>query len=319
MTRSLPSFRICARLGLATLLATALSAQKLSVPVDGDRSLQLYDLSALRPDGEPGDGSGPGERECAQAAELVRQFVAPTLRDGDDVRGLGGRWIAVLADAERTAAVARLFDAARRHRNDLLHVEVRLFTVAAAAFQQHLRDQLVEDASKPRGERLVPAADAAAFLASVQATGAAELSAPRLTVRPLQLATFVVGDTVAYVQDFQVTHDGGRTLADPIVDTVFSGTRSEVCATFLPGDHIGLNCSLLLQEVERPIPEVETHLAGSTVPLKIQLPKSRSVRLTTVAEVDPGALITIAAPQRDGNYLLAVVTATVDTPAAGGR
>jgi hypothetical protein len=64
-----------------------------------------------------------------------------------------------------------------------------------------------------------------------------------------------------------------------------------------------------LQEVEKPIAEYKTTVAGTTLPVTIQLPRLTATRLTQAAVLAEGSLEVLAARKLDGSWLLALVSA----------
>jgi len=310
----------------AALTTGALSAQRMPIP-DTEQLLRLFDLRDLIRDGSPGvDLMLKGDRApfdataSERAARMLRNFVDPPLRPGDDLKAIGEHRIAVLADAERVASVERLLTAAKKHQKDLLTIEVQLLDVPAAKFRKFLQEHLTEVPGKgehgkakgPSTFQTVFGKEAAKlFVATCRKIDGAEmLAAPLVSVLPLQKAEVSVMNQTAYVKDFTVQRtDDNEVLADPVVDVVWSGHRAEICATFLPGGRIGLSCDVRFQELQRPIPEVEVKLVPGTKGATIQIPRTSGVRLANVAEIASGSMVTLAAQRVDGNYILALIKA----------
>tara|TARA_R110002096_G_scaffold43169_1_gene116279 strand:+ start:238 stop:1182 length:945 start_codon:yes stop_codon:yes gene_type:complete len=296
---------------LLPLLATTsmLAAQRMPMP-DG-RILQLFDLRETQHGGA--HKLAPMKHDAGKhAASMLRHFIDPPLRDGDDITAIGNHWIAVFADEQRIASVDRLFHAAKQHRNDLLTIEVKMLDVSADKFRKHLLPQLdkIERKAGTTYETVVDKPKAKKFLTSCETAATTVLAAPLLSVLPLQKAHIMVGNETAYVKDFTVQRAGDAVIADPVIATVWDGHKSEVCATFLPGGRIGLTCDVNVQELLRPIPTVETVVVKGTKPVTIQLPRLSGVRLANVAEIAAGSLVVLAAKRSDGNFLVAVIKAS---------
>lgn len=290
------------------LLPARLPAQRM--PMSDGRILQMFDLRETQLDG--GSKMSPVKAGDSQrAASMLRNFIDPPLRAGDDITAVGLQWIAVLADEPRIASVERLFQAAKQHRNDLLTIEVKLLEVSSAKFRKLLLPQLltVERKAGTSYESVIDKPKAKQFLISCQAAATSVLAAPRLSVLPLQTANITLINETAYVKDFTVQRAGNSVIADPVISKVWDGHKSEVCATFLPGGRIGLRCDVNVQELHRPIPEVKTVVVKGTKPVTIQLPRLSGVRLANVAEVAPGSLVVLAAKRSDGKFLVAVIKA----------
>ncbi|MFN3244931.1 MAG: hypothetical protein ACE37K_25745 [Planctomycetota bacterium] len=316
----------CLRLLPALLTATvmlppSLSAQRVLVP-DTDQQLQLFDLRDLIRDGSPGvelmlkgDRSPFDATASERAARMLRQFVDPPLRKGDDLTAIGEHRIAVFADAERIASVERILTAAKKHQKDLLTIEVQLLDVPAGKFRKYLREHLTKVEAKGDGastfQSVFGKEAAKLFLATCdKIDGAGKLAAPLVSVLPLQQAEVSVVNQTSYVKDFTVQRsDANEVVADPVVDVVWSGHRAEVCATFLPHGRIGLSCDLRFQELQRPIPEVKVNVLEGALPVTIQIPRTSGVRLANVAEVTPGSVVALAAQRLDGNFLVALIQA----------
>ncbi|MCK5944228.1 MAG: hypothetical protein KAI24_19735, partial [Planctomycetes bacterium] len=302
-------------------LALALPALAQRMPVEKTRQeLQLFDLREiigpartgpdLRLQAEPPTFE---RAELERAAQMLRRFADPPLRPADDLRAIGDHWIAVLADAERIAGIERILTAAKKHREDLLTIEVQLLDVPAGDFRKFLQEHQTEvaRADGPSSFQSVFGEEAAkVFLATCKKIGAPPLAAPRISVLPMQAADIAVVNQTAYVKDFTVTRtDDDEVIVDPIVDVVWSGHRAEVCATFLPGRHIGLACDVQFQDLQLPIPAVEVDLVPGAKPVTIQIPRTSGVRLSNVAEVAPGSVVALAARRLDGNFLVALIKA----------
>lgn len=307
-------------LAAMALLATAsfcapLAAQRMAIPTDPQRELRLFDLHRIY-QGADGRPSDMGEQTRARIAEFLRPFVQPALRDGDDLEVLGGRWLAVLADAERTASVDRILQAAQQHRDDLLQVEVRLFEVEPDAFDEGLRARLVAvgEAAERSYEAVLPREDVAGFVETCEKIGGNQLQAPRIAVRPLMAADIRTETQISYISDFRLEKAGDAMVANPIVETTWDGVRSTTMATILPDGLIGLSCSVHVREVQRPMPQAEVQLLPDVAPATVQLPRASGVRLQNTAQVHPGSLVVLAGLQSTGDYLVALVRADVVRP-----
>jgi len=295
---------------LASIAAVAAApAQRMMVPDEAGRMLQLFDLKKAHADGDEIELT---REAAAQAAEMLRSFLQTPLTDADDIRAVGKRWIAALGTAEQIAEVERMFDAARKHRDDLIEVEVRLLQVKPDMFAQHLRQHLTatdrEDAVT--FESVIEPKLAERFAAAVERTECEHMFAPKIASMPLQPTTVSVKQQRAYVKDYEVTAQGNGVIADPIVGTVWEGNQSELCATFLPNGNIGLRCDVQVQELMKPIAEAKVDIIKGGQPVTIQLPRTTGVRLRSVAEVAPGALVVLAAQRQEGDFLVAIVKAT---------
>src|SRR5262249_25676956 len=135
----------------------AAPAQKLPLPGDPERCLQLIDLGPLAP-GVPGNApaeppaADSGQPSPAGLAPLVRSLGQPPPQAGDAAQVLGGRWLAVLASPQQGAAAERLVREALRRRDELITATVTLAEVDAALFDRLLAP-LLPAAPAPGGTR----------------------------------------------------------------------------------------------------------------------------------------------------------------------
>lgn len=304
-------------------LGSQLRSQRMPIP-DSEQLLQLFDLRDLIRDGSPGvDLMLKGDRSpfdataSEQAARMLRPFVEPPLRKGDDLKALGEHRLAMLADAERIASVERILTAAKKHQKDLLTIEVKLMDVPADKFRTFLEEHLTEVRADEKGDaastfQSVFRKDAAKLFVATcrKLEGVNILAAPLVSVLPLQRAEVALVNQTSYVKDFTVQRtNADEVLADPVVDVVWSGHRAEICATFLPGGRIGLSCDMRFQELQQPIPKVEVQVIDGAPPVTIQIPRTSGVRLANVSEIEPGSVVTLAAQRLDGNYIVALIKA----------
>ncbi len=306
-------------LAVALSLPTLLTAQKLPLADHGDRQLQLFDVLELLGNADPSAPAPnaapePQPKQLQALGEFLRNFVDPPLGSRDDLQPLAGRWLAMVGTAAQIASVERLLATAKARRAEWLEVEVRFIYMSAKAFNLALRDKLVgvERGTTTTHEMVFPAARAKVLLAQIIAAGAEVHESPRLTVWPLQNATMSVINQTAYVKDFTITAKDGTFIAEPVVGVVWDGVKADVVACFEPDGTIGVSCDVQCQEVVRPIAEFQTTLPGTTLPAKIQLPRTHGVHLRQVAHVRDGELLVLAAPRADGDYLVAVMTAGTD-------
>jgi len=295
---------------LATLLVADIApAQRLVMP--GDRILQMFDLRMTR--NEKMHGKQPMFGSTSdEAVTMLRSFIEPALRKGDDIKAIGPHWIAVLADEQRIASVDRIFQAAKKHRNDLMTIEVRLLDFKKDVFQKVLAESLVkvERGDVTTYESVIEKDEARAFAKRCLSTANKSLAAPKLSVMPLQQANVSMVKTVPYIKDFTVERSDTAVIADPVVGTTWEGHKATMLATFLPDGRIGLSCEVQIQELHRPIPKAEITVVKNSQPVTIQLPRTSGVKLANVAELSPGSLVVLATERRDGTFIVAVVRAT---------
>lgn len=95
-----------------------------------------------------------------------------------------------------------------------------------------------------------------------------------------------------YVRDFDVEVAQAAFIADPKVDVVQDGIVLDVQPTILNDrKYIILNLSPTVAELQRPIPTFTTSLAGSTLPVTLQLPNLTVTNFATTVKVPDGGTV----------------------------
>lgn len=312
----LPSLLLCA---FTTL---SLPAQDVPLPDGTGRLLHVFDLHRVRP-GAPGEPAEPRADTAAAAAaagetaqrlaEVLRQHVEPPLGVGDDLAVLGGRWLTLLGSARQIHSLERLLAHTEQQRDALVTATVRLARVPDATFQRQVRLELVPRQDEPKTFEAVLSPAAAGRLERLlrSAEGAEIVAAPRLTVHPLQRASLSLLEPISYVRDFTLERHGDRVIADPVVGVVEDGVRAELCAVPLADGTIAVHCDVVSQQVQQPIPSFETDL-GVSAPVTIQLPRTTGVRFRQAAVLASGQVVVLASQQVDGDWLLALVEASLE-------
>lgn len=312
--------------GTLLLLAAMLTAQKVPLPDGSGRQLQLFDLRLLGdpPDlaaarmaapGKPDPKAVPPMAPGPQAiADLLARLVEPALGAGDACQVLGERWLAVLGSPAQIASAERLFQLAVERRDRPIAVQIRLLQVGDKAFVDSVKPHLIEVVREERRsfESVLEAQGAKDLEAALGGLKEARsIDAPRLSVIPLQQGHVAVIDQTAYVRDFDLERKGGTVIANPIVDTVWSGNVTNVCVTCLPDDTIGLSCDVAFQEVQKPIQTYDTKVGGGIV--TIQLPRVTGTRLRQTAVLAKGSLVVLATQKVDGDWIVALVRANAES------
>lgn len=296
--------------------SVSLPAQKLLLPADPGRIVQVFDLGAP----EPGPaqklavpGAPPQETVDSQqrTTDLLARFVKPPLGSGDDLRVLGGRWLTLLGSAEQAASLEALFAVAAKHRTTAITLEMRFLDVKADAFAKDWAARLrpVEGSDGKRHEQVLGKDAAVALLTDLTQMQADQMQAPGITVLPLRVASMSTSNQTAYVKDFRMIERDGKTIAEPIVDVVTDGLDAAVCATLLADGSIALAADVLWQELQRPIPVFTSKVGAAGVPLQIQLPEVHGLRLQQTAAIADGGMVVLASQKADGSYLVATIGA----------
>ena len=96
----------------------------------------------------------------------------------------------------------------------------------------------------------------------------------------------------AYVRDFDVEVAQAAFIADPKVDVIQDGLVLDVQPVILHDrKYILLNLNPTVAELQRPIPTFTTSLAGSTLPVTIQLPNLTVTNFATSVRVPDGGTV----------------------------
>jgi type II secretory pathway component GspD/PulD (secretin) len=96
----------------------------------------------------------------------------------------------------------------------------------------------------------------------------------------------------AYVRDFDVEVAQAAFIADPKVDVIQDGIVLDVQPIILNDrKYIILNLNPTVAELQRPIPTFTTSLAGSTLPVTLQLPNLTVTNFSTTAKVPDGGSV----------------------------
>jgi type II secretory pathway component GspD/PulD (secretin) len=96
----------------------------------------------------------------------------------------------------------------------------------------------------------------------------------------------------AYVRDFDVEVAQASFIADPKVDVIQDGIVLDVQPVIQQDrKYIILNLTPTIAELSRPIPTFTTSLAGSTLPVTLQLPNLRVTSFATTVQVPDGGTV----------------------------
>lgn len=113
-----------------------------------------------------------------------------------------------------------------------------------------------------------------------------------LSVQNRQRGHVAVINQTAYVRDFDVEVAQAAFIADPKVDVIQDGIVLDV-QPVIQNDrkYIILNLNPTVAELQRPIPTFTTSLAGSTLPVTLQLPNLTVTNFSTTAKVPDGGTV----------------------------
>lgn len=96
----------------------------------------------------------------------------------------------------------------------------------------------------------------------------------------------------AYIRDFDVEVAQSAFIADPKVDVIQDGIVLDVQPVIMNDrKYIMLNLNPTVAELQRPIPTFTTSLAGSTLPVTVQLPNLTVTNFSTTVRVPDGGTV----------------------------
>jgi hypothetical protein len=295
------------RLVLLPLLCSGLApAQKLALDDGSSRVLQLVDVEDLLVGGDPAATESPLQR----LATFLREQIDPPLGPNHDIRPLGRHALALLLQEAQATWVERRLADARAAKGTVILVETHICEVTHEAYTMLVQRFLGANVATQKVQTAVVTATDAERLRQglVEIDGCNLLTAPRVAVRPLMVASMQVGEDVSYVKDFTVTLVDGKWVAEPVLHKVFDGTRIEVIATPLGTGQIGLSYDMLTQTLARPILEFKTKL-GTTEDLTVQLPNTQGQRICQSVALREDAAALMATQAASGRHVLAFVSA----------
>jgi general secretion pathway protein D len=119
------------------------------------------------------------------------------------------------------------------------------------------------------------------------------VSTPILTVYNTERAYFTVTNQVSFVQDFDVDVANSAFIANPNIGIIQEGVVLDVRPTIsYDRKYITLEIQATVAELQQPIREFTTSLAGFSIPVTFQLPELQvQAANTTVRVPDRGSLI----------------------------
>src|SRR5262249_5167402 len=126
------------------------------------------------------------------------------------------------------------------------------------------------------------------------------MAAPQMVVHPLEPASMGQFRNVSYVRDFEIEVAKASFVANPVVDVVQDGVAIEVAAAPMQEGITGVSLKVNVSDLKQPIPEVTVPLAGSTLPVKIQLPQLLTTQARAAVELPRGHSVVVTLPPMAG-------------------
>lgn len=244
--------------------------------------------------------------------DAVTSFVVPPFADGEEAKWLGHEHLAVIGRPAQHEWVAAFLARAQAAAGSLVFLEIEILRCGAPLAQGlAIGDQ----------PAVLLAKELAALRDRFGKAGVDQLIAPRVLVYPLQHLSLSVGDQVAYVKDVEVVKlDGGKTIADPVIDVLQTGFSFDGSVAIVDQDKFVLSCAMRFAELERPIAERRVELVpGAGEPVTIQLPKLEEIRCDAKILLGEGQTALLPCPEFRGQRRFLLVTARRQAAGSGGE
>jgi hypothetical protein len=144
-----------------------------------------------------------------------------------------------------------------------------------------------------------------------------------LAVAEGQRGSILIARQTAFIEGFEIEHEGTSMIADPVVNVATDGMKLDFLAQ-VDGDSIELEIEFVQSELQRPIGDVDVMLPSLHVPTTIQQPITSQQTLRVVPTLEPrqALLLCMPVPGESGRFLIGHVTAEVvltDDVAPGGE
>ncbi len=192
----------------------------------------------------------------------------------------------------------------------MLDVFARFFEVP----QGHMRALGID----PERSRAVEDRDLKTLLRSMDGEGARVLSAPRVLVGSGSRAQFMVGDQKSFVTDWRLVRvePGPKEIADPVIESIFEGIRSDILATALPDGTLGIILKTERSELRSPVETRQVRLrpdAATTV--ELSLPEVHTVSLEASLTLADGTTALLGmVPGREGREVGTLIMGRIVRP-----
>lgn len=326
--------RSCSLLSLLTTVALAQEppprapGATAAEPDEAPRTARIYDVGDLLAKTQrtgtvtkfaPTDLKGkvthrpPGTRGLEAYVRLLRALAKPELQPGDEILGVGTRWIAAAGSEAQHAWIADFLRSARTADAAAIHVQFTCYRTTEVEFQRAIAPALPpatggEDGPHAYTAVLERGPKTEEFLAALDAHKAIEvLMAPGLAIEPLTIGEMSTHTQTAYVRDFDIRTEKGQIVCEPVVDVIEDGLTLDACVARLPGNRLGVSLGIAVADLQRPIPTAERTVPGTTQKVSLQLPQLRSTQLEGAFEMTSGQHVVLAPLPQGGQRHLFVV------------
>lgn len=245
-----------------------------------------------------------------QGAEEVLVIVAEP-----QVQRLGQDHVVLMGTKAQVAAAEAFLQHARANQDRMFQLEVRVAEVSEEGYREHFSarfkaaaEVVVRGVGVASGALVLEPSGLQELLATVEASKADLLLAPKLVARNLQFAEMKSGEHISYIRDFTVRQVQGAWIAEPVVDVLEVGTKIEaMCAEATDGNVI-VDLAFSDQTVEKPLAEFKTKVAATGSELTVQMPRVTGCRANMKVLVASGSTVVVPAERSNGNWLLVMAT-----------
>jgi hypothetical protein len=170
--------------------------------------------------------------------------------------------------------------------------------------------------------RVAPRADVQRVLDARIVDGSVKRSGrPAILVRDGGRAALSTTSQQSFVEAFEITRAGADLIGDPCIATTVEGSALEVRAKLDAPPSIGVEISLKLTELLRPLHETSVRVPGASVDVTVQVPLALRQELASSALLAPDEVLVLGGLLgNDGTHdLLVVVDARRDEGGGAGR
>lgn len=201
----------------------------------------------------------PGVEDPSRAASSPEEAAAPSGEEGQEADGMVDSQLQLLEVSN---------------------------TLVAQLLPEREHDQLGWYLAEESGRRLLADLEAWSFEASV-------ITSPRLLTRSGESGSLEILEQFAFVESFQLRHDGLGLIADPVVGAASEGLALTVRGTSAPEGALDITLELQLVGADKPLPQAQVRVPGAAEAVTVQLPlfTHQSARAEATAQAGDSLLL----------------------------
>lgn len=223
------------------------------------------------------------------------------------LRELSGGQLMLLGSAEQHSWVQSYLGLCREFHG-LIHVTAEIVSLPPGSL-----NALVQE----RNGQVIPRVTADSLLLRAKdIPGSEVVQTSTIAVPPFRKATMVLGNQVAYIQDFEilVLPEAQAEIVDPVIGIIEEGTEMEVSVTPIQDGRFALNAHLSHSVLQRPIPTLDITIGTAKHKGTIQLPEVLISRLKGKFDLGIDESLAIASTGPDGQQELLLLMSVQTVP-----